>query len=53
MDALTKILLDRIVALEKRVTRLENNAAPTIPVYDSAQWPDDAVEGQIVIAPQV
>jgi len=42
---------DKIMALEKRVKQLERNEVPTIPIYDSGNWPDDAVEGQIVIAP--
>jgi hypothetical protein len=37
--------------LEKRIERLENNAAPTIPIYDKTNFPQDAVEGQIAIAP--
>lgn len=40
-----------IKVLERRIERLENNAAPTIPIYDQTNWPQDAVEGQIAIAP--
>ena len=43
----------RIVALEKRVKQLEGKNAPTIPIYDKTNWPIDAVEGQVVIAPIV
>lgn len=43
----------RIDDLTKTVERLRNNAAPTIPIYDSTNFPQDAVEGQIVIAPIV
>lgn len=46
-----ELLHRRIDELEKEVQRLRNNAAPTIPIYDSANFPQDAVEGQIAIAP--
>lgn len=39
--------------LEARVQQLEDNARPTLPIYDSTNWPPEAVEGQIVIAPIV
>jgi hypothetical protein len=42
---------EKIMALERRIKQLEGKDAPTIPIYDSSNWPDDAVEGQIVIAP--
>jgi tetrahydromethanopterin S-methyltransferase subunit B len=45
-----EILLERIKKLEKRVARLESNAAPTVPIYDATNFPQDAIEGQIVIA---
>lgn len=46
-----KLLHKRIDELQKEVNRLKNNAAPTIPIYDSTNFPQDAVEGQIAIAP--
>jgi len=36
--------------LEKRVRNIENNARPTVPIYNSAQFPLQAVEGQVAIA---
>jgi hypothetical protein len=45
-----EVILARIERLEKIVKKLQNNAAPTLPIYDSANFPQDAVEGQIVIA---
>jgi hypothetical protein len=49
------VVLDEIMrqldALRRRVESIENNAAPTIPIYDSTDWPQDAIEGQVVIAP--
>lgn len=41
----------RIERLERVVKELQNNQAPTIPIYDQTNWPQDAVEGQVVIAP--
>lgn len=52
-DKLINDMLERIAKLEKEVKRLQANAAPTIPIYDSANFPQDAVEGQIAIAPIV
>jgi hypothetical protein len=46
-DALLKMIRD----LELRIERLENQPAPTLPFYDQTNWPEDAVEGQVVIAP--
>lgn len=51
MDQLTIKLAERIDKLEKRIELLENISAPTIPIYDASNWPTDAVEGQVVIAP--
>lgn len=36
--------------LKKRVAKLENQNKPVVPIYNAAQFPIDAVEGQIVIA---
>lgn len=52
-DQLVKALVQRLDDLTRRVEKLENQTAPTIPIYDSTDWPQDAVEGQIVIAPIV
>ena len=41
----------RITALEKRIKQLEENQRPTIPIYDSTNFPLEAAEGQIAIAP--
>ena len=46
-------LEERVAKLERKVKQLEMNPAPTIPIYDSTNWPTDAVEGQVVIAPIV
>jgi hypothetical protein len=46
-------LIKYIKSLERRIEKLEDNAAPTIPIYDSTNWPETAVEGQVVIAPIV
>jgi hypothetical protein len=50
-DKLLDDLAKRVLLLEKQVKALQANAAPTIPIYDSTNFPQDAVEGQIVIAP--
>ena len=43
----------QIARLERRIVNLENNTAPTIPVYDGVtpNFPQDAVEGQIALSP--
>lgn len=46
-------LARQIKTLEKEIQRIKNNQRPTVPVYDTAQWPIDAIEGQVVIAPIV
>jgi hypothetical protein len=53
-QAMLRLLDDygkRISQLEAKVKSLERNNIPTIPIYDNTNWPDNAVEGQIVIAP--
>jgi 16S rRNA C967 or C1407 C5-methylase (RsmB/RsmF family) len=47
---LINTLNDRIEKLEKRIKRLENRAVTTVPIYDSTNFPEDAIEGQVVIA---
>jgi hypothetical protein len=42
------LLLDRIEQLERQVSRLKNNMAFTLPVYDPANFPDESVENQLV-----
>lgn len=43
--------LDRIFRnLQDRIGRLENQDVTLAPLYNTDQWPQDAVEGQIVIA---
>jgi hypothetical protein len=39
-----------IEELQAAVKALQNNARPVVPIYDSAQFPLEAVEGQVVIA---
>lgn len=46
-----KLLHQRIDALENEIRRLRNQNAPTVPIYDSNNFPQDAVEGQVAIAP--
>jgi hypothetical protein len=53
-QAMMRLLDDygkRISELEATVKRLQRNNIPTIPIYDNTNWPLNAVEGQIVIAP--
>lgn len=52
-DKLINDMLNRIAVLEKQVKKLQSNAAPTLPIYDSTNFPQDAVEGQVAIAPIV
>lgn len=52
-DKLIDDLAKRVAVLEKQMKAVQNNPAPTIPIYDSANFPPDAVEGQIAIAPIV
>lgn len=52
-DKLLDDMNKRIATLEKQVKQLQANAAPTIPIYDSTNFPQDAVEGQVAIAPIV
>ena len=42
--------MERIEKLEREVRKLQNNPAPTIPIYDKTNWPADPIEGQVVIA---
>lgn len=44
-------IMRRVTALERRAAQLENDNRPTVPFYDSANWPTNNAEGQIVIAP--
>lgn len=39
----------QIDVLARRIERLQNNAAPTVPIYDPTNFPQDAVEGQIAL----
>lgn len=41
----------RIDKLEQEINTLKNAQKPTIPIYDNASFPGDAIEGQIAIAP--
>ncbi len=43
------VLYKKICKLERQVALLQNNSAPTVPIYDPANFPQDAVEGQIAI----
>lgn len=45
------LINDRLRILEAQVRALRNNRAPTVPFYDSAHWPAQSVNGQLVIAP--
>lgn len=42
-------LYQRIASLERKITKLERNAIPTVPIYDWDHPPDDPVEGQHAI----
>lgn len=44
-------LAKRVAKLEKQMKAVQSNPAPTIPIYDSTNFPQDAVEGQIAIVP--
>jgi hypothetical protein len=39
----------QIDVLARRIERLQNNAAPTVPIYDPTNFPQDALEGQIAL----
>lgn len=45
------VLMKRIKALERQIQLMQNNNTPTVPIYDKNNWPQDAVEGQVVISP--
>jgi hypothetical protein len=46
------LIMSQLDELESQIEELQNNRAPTVPFYDSANWPAQAVEGQVVIAPR-
>jgi hypothetical protein len=52
-DTLFEDIRQQLTDIRRRLEKLENLAAPTIPIYDSTDWPQDAIEGQVVIAPIV
>jgi hypothetical protein len=41
---------DRIKELNDRVNILKRQSTPTVPFYDSTNWPANSVEGQVVVA---
>jgi hypothetical protein len=43
------VLFKRIVKLENEVKRLKNVSAPTVPIYDPTNFPQDAINGQVAI----
>ena len=47
------LLLQRIKELERKVEFLLNQKHPSVPIYDSTNFPQDPFEGQIAIAPIV
>lgn len=49
-DKQIEFLHKRIDDLEREIQRLKANSSPTLPIYDSTNFPQDAVEGQIAIA---
>lgn len=48
-----ELLQQQIDALKQDVARMKNNRVVTVPIYDSTNFPAQAVEGQLAIAPIV
>lgn len=46
-----EVLQQQIDALKARVETLENQRRPSLPIYDSANFPAVAQEGEVCIAP--
>lgn len=46
-------LNDAITRVERKVDKARSNPAPTVPIYDVSDFPQDAVEGQIAIGSDV
>jgi hypothetical protein len=44
------LINNRIADYRQRVEALRNNRTPTVPFYNSLNWPTNNVEGQIVVA---
>jgi hypothetical protein len=44
------LIMSQLDELESQIEELKNNRAPTVPFYDSHNWPAQAVEGQVVTA---
>lgn len=55
MNAVEQREFDQLAARVEKLERIvqENlvNRAPSLPIYDQTNWPLDAFEGQVVIAP--
>lgn len=45
------VLEQRLKNLEQRVARLANRTIFSVPTYNSLNWPLEAIEGQVVLAP--
>lgn len=43
-------IYSKIDDLQRRIERIQNNPAPTFPIYNPATFPQDSIEGQIALA---